>query len=125
MATSIQRDIYEKISSIQLALLRYKQNGKKVSIPVRITVNDDNSLNCVAWDDQPSEKLMDKQVTLIQKDRENYMYIGGRISKEVKKNKTIFSVRIKKACWFIRKSKGAVTWLQEKCTHLPEMKLAS
>jgi hypothetical protein len=125
MAISIQPDIYEKISSIQLALLRYKQNGKKITIPVRITVNDDNSLNCVAWDSQPSEKLIDKNVTLIQKDHENYMYIGGRISKEVKKNKTILSISVKKASWFIRKSKGAVTWLQEKCTHLPEMKLAS
>lgn len=127
MENNIQPDIYGKISSIQLALLRYKHNGKKISVPVRITVQDNNtSLNCVIADsDLPEQNLLNKHVTLVQKDKENYMYIGGRITKEVKKNKLILCINIKKACWFIRKTKGAVTWLQEKCTHLPEMRLAS
>jgi hypothetical protein len=125
MGINIQPDIYGKIGSIQLGLLRYRKNGKNITVRVRITVNEDNSLYCVAWDDQPVDKLMHKHVTLIQKDSENYMYIGGRISKEVKNNKLILSVDVKKASWFVRQSRGSVSWLQEKCTHLPELKLAS
>lgn len=113
-------DIQQKIGSIQVGLLRYSHKGKKLSLPVRISVEENDSLHCII-NDLPCQKLLNKNVTLIQRDRENYLYIGGRISREVQKNALVLSVDITKACWFIRKSKGSVTWLQEKCVYLPEM----
>ncbi len=119
--------IQDKIDSIQVGLLRYKVNGKQVTRQVRITIgtDDQDTLSCVILDELPSQKLLNKNVTLIQKDQDNYMYIGGRISNEIHKNKLILSVDIKKACWYIRKSKGSVSWLQEKCVYLPMMEVAS
>lgn len=122
---NIQPDLYQKISAIQLALLQYNHQGKKVSVQVRIVADDNDSLHCVVSDETAARKMLHKNVTLIQKDKENYMYVAGHIAQEVQSNKRILSINIKKACWFIRKSKGSVSWLQEKCVHLPQMKVAS
>jgi hypothetical protein len=118
-------DIKEKIGAIQVGLLRYTHKGKKQSFPVRIAVEQKDSLNCVLSNDVPSQKLLNKNVTLIQKDHDNYMYIDGRISREVQNHSLVVSVNITKACWFIRKSRGSVTWLQEKCIYMPPINLAS
>lgn len=117
--------IQEKISAIQSALLRYSHNGKTVSLPVRIAIEKNDCLNCVITEDIPLQKLVNKTVTLIQKDYNNYLYIGGRIARTVLKNSLVLSIDITKACWFIRKSKGSVTWLQEKTIYLPQMNIAS
>lgn len=115
--------IHEKICSIQVALLRYRQDGKQVTLHVKIAVDEEDKISCVVAEDLPAYKLLNKNVILIQKDRDNYMYIGGRITRESKKNRLLLSIEIKKACWFILKSKGSVTWLQEKCQYVP-MKVA-
>jgi hypothetical protein len=114
-----ENSIQEKICSIQLALLRYKQEGKQMTHQVKIAVDEEDKISCIVSGDLPAHKLLNKNVVLIQKDRENYMYIGGRITRESKKNKLLLSIEIKKACWYIRKSKGSVTWLQEKCQYVP------
>lgn len=111
--------IHEKICSIQVALLRYKEEGKQITLHVKIAVDEEDKISCVVSEDLPAYKLLNKNVILIQKDRDNYMYIGGRITRESKKNKLLLSIDIKKACWYIRKSKGSVTWLQEKCQYVP------
>jgi hypothetical protein len=118
-----ENSIQEKICSIQLALLRYKQDQKQMTLHVKIAVDEEDKISCIVSDDLPIHKLLNKNVVLIQKDRENYMYIGGRITRESKKNKLLLSIEIKKACWYIRKSKGSVSWLQEKCQYVP-MKVA-
>lgn len=121
-----QHIIREKITSIQVGLLRCKHKGEKISVPVKIVVDEENNiLNCVATlDNVPAKKLLHKDVTLIQRDRNNYLYIGGRINREVRDNVLVFSLDITKACWFIRRSKGSVTWLQEKCVYLPQVGVA-
>lgn len=115
-------DIQQKIGALQIGLLRYSHKGKKLSIPVRIAVEEKDSLNCVI-SDLPSQKLLNKNVTLIQRDNENYLYIGGRICQETQNKTLVLSVNITKACWFIRRSRGSVTWLQEKCVYQPEARL--
>ena len=123
----IRPDIRQKIGAIQIGLLRYDQKGKKLSLPVRISVEENDSLNCVITD-LPAQQLLNKDVTLIQRDHDNYLYIGGHISREIQNNTLVLSVDITKACWFVRKSKGSVTWLQEKCVYMPglaPMSLAS
>lgn len=117
--------IQEKICAIQTALLRYSHNGKTVSLPVRIAVGENDLLNCVVSENIPRQKLVNKNVTLIQKDFDNYLYIGGRISGAAQKSALVLSIDITKACWYIRKSKGSVTWLQEKTIYLPSMNIAS
>jgi hypothetical protein len=112
--------IHEKINAIQNGLLRCNYKGEKISVPVKIVICDNNQVNCIATlDNVPARKLLNKDVTLIQKDRNNYLYIGGRINKEVRNKTIVFSLDISKACWFIRKSKGSVTWLQEMCVYEP------
>jgi hypothetical protein len=119
-------EIHQKIGSIGNGLLQYKQNGEKKSLRVMLTVQQDNILHCsVAAEDAPFHKLLNKNISLVQKEKDNYMYISGRISGQVQKKSLTLSIDIKKACWFIRQSKGSVTWLQEKCIYLPEVKIAS
>src|SRR5689334_13047514 len=111
-------NIQSKIDALQNALLQFMHNGKKVSVCVKVTVDNESSLNCIiATEDVPLQKLINKSVTLIQRDRENYVYIGGRIAQKAKTDRLILSIDIDKASWFIRKSKGSVTWLQEKCVY--------
>jgi hypothetical protein len=113
--------------SIQLGLLQYRHNGKKITLHVKMAVTEGESLHCVVSGDFPAQKLLNRNVTLIQKDHDNYLYIGGRISKEMRTDIVVLSLDLTKACWFIRKRKGGVTWLQEKYIYLPDemMKMAS
>ena len=124
MAQPLHNGIHEKICSIQNALLRYKHEGKQMTLHVKITVDENDRINCIASENLPSYKLINKQVVLIQKDHENYMYIGGRVSRQAQKNNLLLSIEIKKACWYIRKFKGSVSYLQEKCLYMPNMKIA-
>jgi hypothetical protein len=124
MAQPLHNSIHEKICSIQLALLRYKHEGKQMTLHVKITVDENDRINCIASEDLPSHKLVNKHVVLIQKDHDNYMYIGGRVTRQAQQTKLLLSIDIKKACWYIRKFKGSVSYLQEKCLYLPEMKVA-
>jgi hypothetical protein len=124
MNKPLQDTIHEKICSIQLALLRYKHDGKQMTLHVNIAVDENDSICCLVPENLPSHKLLNKQVALIQKDRENYVYIGGRITREAQKNKLLLSIEIRKACWYVRKFKGSVSYLQEKCLYLPHMSVA-
>ena len=124
MNQPLHNSIHEKISSIQLALLRYKHDGKQMTLHVKITVDENDSISCLVPENLPSHKLVNKQVALIQKDRENYVYIGGRITREAVNEKLFLSIEIKKACWYVRKFKGSVSYLQEKCLYLPDMRVA-
>jgi hypothetical protein len=122
-------NIQQKIGAIQLGLLRFRDKKSQVAWLVKTTANGDNSLNCVITDDSPKRKLLNKNVKLIQKSHEDYLYITGRVSEEVNKKSKILSIHILKACWFVRRSKGSVSWLKEKYIYerLPgeQMELAS
>lgn len=107
--------IQQKIDSIQFGLLRLRDGeDHRNTWQVRTTANDDNSLNCIITDEAPRRKLVNKNVNLIQKYRDDYLYITGTVDEEVNRKGKILSIRILKACWFVRKSRGGVSWLQEK-----------
>lgn len=114
-------DLQQEIDAIQLGLLRYTHYGKRITLHVKISIQDRDSLNCLMEGEAP-RKLLHKKVTLIQKKHDTYIYICGTVTAEAR---NILAIDIKKACWFIRKREGSVTWLQEKCVYLPAMKLAS
>ena len=122
-------NIQQKIGAIQFGLLRFQDKRSQAAWMVKTTANEDNSLNCVITDDLPKRKLLNKNVNLIQKSHEDYLYISGMVSDEVNKKSKILSIRILNACGFVRRSRGSVSWLQEKYIYeyLPDeqMELAS
>ena len=106
--------IHEKIGAIETGLLRYRHNDAKISIPARIATISNELLHCTISEDLPSLRLLNKNITLVQKDKDNYMYVDGRISKIVKDKETILYIDVRKAFWFIRRRKGNVISLHEK-----------
>lgn len=108
------QNIQEKINLIQFALLRFRLKDKLVTLHVKAVANGDDSLNCVLTEDDALQRLVNKRVRVVQKYKDDYIYISGRVSAEVKNNRRILSIVINRACWFERRSKGSVTWLHEK-----------
>ena len=106
--------IQQKIDAIQSGLLRFRDKDAQMTLQVRATTNDDDSLNCIITDNSPRGKLLNRNVHLIQKSHDDYLYINGTVSEEVNKKSKILSIHILKASWFVRKSNGSVSWLQEK-----------
>lgn len=57
---------------------------------------------------------VNKKVTVVQRSEEDYLYITGQVDGNMEGATKTISVRILKACWFVRKTSGALSWLQEK-----------
>ena len=106
------RCISQKINTIQNGLLRYDDAEGRITMHVTARSNDDNSLTCTVPGNTDLKKLINKRVNFIQKSENDYLYISGDV-KERRNKKTVF-INILKACWFVRKSKGTLSWLQEK-----------
>jgi len=107
--------IRKKIGGIRNGLLRCRDEEKNESWQVQISPDDKSLFHFVVeGDDMPGGDVDKRQVTLIQKDNDNYLYITGKAGYEVKKGIKQLTVSIMKACWFIRRRKGSVSWLQEK-----------
>ena len=106
--------IQKKIDDIGLGLLRFRENKSQVSIQIRAKCDKDNLIHCYCADEKNDLlKLRNKKVNLIQKSNDDYLYIAGHTEAFPENSKTL-SVRIFKACWFVRKRTGRVTWFQEK-----------
>lgn len=107
-------NIHKKIDEIETGLLRFQHNDSQVSLHVKAKSNGQNSIHCDFADKADLKKIVPGRVSLIQKSDKNYLYISGDIEKQAQGNKKICSIRIIRACWFILRSKGSVSWLQEK-----------
>ena len=59
-------------------------------------------------------KPVNRNVHLIQKYHDDYLHIAGKVSKEIEMNNRILAVQIERICWFVRRSRGNVSWLQQK-----------
>jgi hypothetical protein len=105
--------ISQKIQAIRYGLLRFQEDGNQQTMQVSTSMDDGDHLSCIIReaDEMP---LLNKRVSLIQKHKDDYLYISGEIDDEVKLNCKVVSFRIAKACWFTRKRKGNTVWLQEK-----------
>jgi hypothetical protein len=108
--------IKQRIGDIQYGLLRFEDKNKQITLHVKVTANEDTSLNCIVTDEY-SQKLMNKNVHLIQKYHDDYLHIAGKVSEEIKKNNRILAVEIERICWFVRHSKGSISWLSQKCLY--------
>jgi hypothetical protein len=106
--------ILKKVESVQLGLLRCENKEKRLLLQTRAGT-DQELLNCIVNIDQWDISLMSQNVSLIQRDKEDYLYITCRVTDEIRKDAAaIVSMEVLRACWFTRKSRGSVTWLQEK-----------
>ncbi|SRR5258706_6367033 len=121
--------ILQEVISIQTGLLRFRHREKQQNLQVKVVFGGENSLHCVITSDMPlNMKIRGKRVHLIQKYSDNYFFISGHILREVQETSRIISISIIKASWFVRKSRGSVSWLREKYTYETEqqkMSLAS
>jgi len=106
--------IHNKVNEIKSALVRFQDNDSQVSLHVSVKSDGKNSIDCRAGEIVDLAKMQNKTVTLIQKSHKDYLYISGELVKKSRGDKNAFSLRIVRACWFILKSKGAVSWLHNK-----------
>lgn len=121
--------IGQKIEAIQFGLLRYHDKKDRITMHVTAKTNGDNTLICITTGNADIKKLVNKKVNLIQKSEDDYLYISGEVKEKPDADKKILFISIVKACWFVRKSKGSLSWLQEKYIYdispLDDMELAS
>ena len=107
--------IQKKIDDIGLGLLRSRENKLPLSIQIRVKCDKDNLIHCYGAGTGDLFQLKNKRVTLLQKSNDDYLYVTGQA--EAAENDRVLPIRIFKACWFVRKRKGSVTWFQEKHTY--------
>ncbi|RYY62315.1 MAG: hypothetical protein EOO05_03330 [Chitinophagaceae bacterium] len=123
------RFIQDKISAIQFGILKTKDIDGNKSWQVKAAPDQETSFHCVITDDRPCEQLVNSTVNLVQKHNDDYLYITGRVSAEADKKSKILSVSILKAAWFVRQSKGKISWLKQKYLYenytTEDMELAS
>jgi hypothetical protein len=105
--------IQQKVGSMRVGLLKFPDEGEKPRLHVSTTLDGTNKLNCVIKGSH-GDPLLNKEVVLIQKNNKDYLYIVGTIDDEVKTTSKVVSLSITKACWFVRKAKGNVSWLTQK-----------
>ena len=106
--------IQQEINHVQHGLLRFQDKDELLTMEVRATANEDDSLNCIITGDSSCSLMADKNVNLIQKNHDNYLYIIGKVTGETHGKGKILSIHILKASWFILKRKGGMSWLREK-----------
>lgn len=113
MQTTLQK-ILKKMETVQLGLLRVENKDEKYLLQARAGFNQDQ-VNCIIQKNNKADTLLSRNVSLIQKDKEDYLYITCKVKEEIQnKSAVIMSMEVIKASWFTRKTKGSVTWLQQK-----------
>lgn len=107
--------ILQQVIAVQSGLLRFRHREKQQNLQVKVAFGTENSLHCVITSDMPaSMKITGRRVHLIQKYNDNYFFVSGYILREVQETTRILSIGIIKASWFVRKTRGRVSWLREK-----------
>ena len=107
------RNIKQRVGAIQFGLMRVHDRSGQFTLQVKVAENEGDLLSCLVTDDIPEKSMLNKNVTLIQKYHDDYLYIAGRIKDEMATGKKILSVEIRRACWFVKKTKGTTSWLQQ------------
>ncbi len=105
--------IQKKIDDIGLGLLRSRENESPLSIQTRVKCEKGNLMRCFTTETGDLLQLKNKAVSFLQKSEEDYLYVTGR-AEAPDTNDMVLPVRIFKACWFVRRRKGRITWFQEK-----------
>ena len=107
--------IQQKIGAMRFGLLSVGEGSDKQRLQVSTSrINEGNRLNCIINGALNKGPLLNREVVLIQKSNNDYLYVSGRVDDEVKTSSKVVSLSITKACWFVRKSKGSTAWLRQK-----------
>ncbi len=106
--------IRQKVEAIQYGLLRFHEGTMRQTMEVRALAGDASGVSVIVKDEEYKASLLNREVNLIQKKGDDYLYISGLVDKEVKNPGKIIRLKIMKAFWFTRKKKGTAVWLQEK-----------
>jgi hypothetical protein len=110
--------IRRKIGNIQSGLLRYRDKNNRIALPVKASMSAlDEGLSCIVMEETSPRPLLNRDVNLVQRSHDDYLYIRGRVSQDTRHGAHVISIDIRKACWFVRKSKGNASWLQEECIY--------
>lgn len=111
------KKILSKVKSVQLGLLRCQKDDQKLLLQTRAgTLNE--QVNCIVDNKSVDVSLLSSNVNLIQKDKDDFLYITCRVTDQVVRNTAIIvSMEVLKASWFTRMTRGSVTWLKEKYTY--------
>jgi len=106
--------IQQKSTDIQIGLLRLHGKKGTETWHVKITPESEDSLNCVFTEGGNLKKLRNRNINLVQKKHDDYLYISGIVEDEAVNGSKILGIRILKACWYEKKTKGTLSWLKEK-----------
>ena len=115
------KNIKQRAGAIQFGLLRVQNSAEPVTLQVKVAENEGEMLSCLLTDEVPRHGLLNKQVNLVQKYQDDYLYIACRVKDEMPIGKKIISLEILKACWFVKKTKGNISWLQQKYIYEPQV----
>ena len=108
--------ISPKINSIQAGLLWHRTKKETTTYHVAMKVFDGNTIVCAVTDTAKPDinKLVGKKVNIVQKSNNDYIYLSGQVLLKPGLNKRTLYISLTKSCWFVKKSKGTLSWLQEK-----------
>ena len=108
------KNIFDAVTSIQTALLRFRNEEGQQSLQIRVVSSDDHLVQCILPDEIPEQlQILNNKIHLIQKYHNNYFFISGNIMKPAQNNK-ILSIAVNKAFWFVRRKKENISWFQKK-----------
>lgn len=119
--------ILGKIGDIRHAILRSRQDHKTTSVQLEAIEGNEESIEWIIKD-ETAEAFVNKQVSIVQKLNDDYIYITGLVTSQRLQKETTLRIQILKACWMVRKIEGNLTWLEEKLVYElnpPAMKMAS
>lgn len=106
--------IQQKCTDIQIGLLRLHEKKGTSTWHIKLVPDVNDSLNCIITDENCARRLRNKPINIVQKKHDDYLYISGIVADEAVKGSRILSIRILKACWYKKKTKGSLSWLREK-----------
>ena len=109
------KNIFDAVTSIQTALLRFSDGEGQQSLQVRVVYSDDYLIQCILPDEIPIQlQIPNKKIHLVQKYHNNYFFISGNIIEQTQDDSRVLSLAVKKAFWFVRRKKENISWFQEK-----------
>lgn len=122
---SVLEMMHLKIETMKHGLLRIKEGSGHFGVQVSTSVYNGQHMHCIFKENETSTPLLNRDVVLIQKNGNNYFYISGLVEEEDQNSFKEVSLKIKTACWFIRRKKGNIVWMEQKCVFEAPLKKIS
>lgn len=112
------QSIRNKVTAISVGLLRFRDGKKQVSLQVNSKYCEDNRVRCYLNGKSDTGGFHNRVVSLVQKQKDDYLYLAGLVEDlQPERGGHIITIRVLKASWFVKRTKGTLSWLQEKFVH--------